>query len=479
MKKWTLAFLVASLFFACQDKPEKKPNFVFILVDDLGWADIQANYADTFYETPHLDDMAAMGMRFTQAYAAHPVCSPTRAALMTGKHPNRVNITDWIPGFSRDRDNWLLETPAINHELALGETTLAEKFKEGGYQTFFIGKWHLGEEDQYWPEHQGFDINIGGWSVGAPQLKKGEANGYYAPYGNPRLEEGPEGEYLTNRLTAESIQLIRENQDHPFLLYLSFYTVHTPIQAAPERHDYFLEKKETLQSPADQATYRSEGVGKTKLIQDNAAYASMISAMDDNVGKILQALKDTGLEDNTWVILTSDNGGLSTLFTEGAPTANGPLRAGKGWCYEGGIRVPLIIKGPGIKQGGTVSHTPVISMDMFPTLLSLAGIPHENNDGKNLTPLLEGEAQLDRESLIWHYPQYHGSAWKPGSAIREGKWKLIHFYENQVSELFDLEKDPGENENLSKVFPEKAEELQHRLMQQLKATGARFPRHKQ
>ncbi|MFO7823592.1 MAG: sulfatase [Cyclobacterium sp.] len=479
MKKWTLAFLVASLFFACQDKPEKKPNFVFILVDDLGWADIQANYADTFYETPHLDDMAAMGMRFTQAYAAHPVCSPTRAALMTGKHPNRVNITDWIPGFSRDRNNWLLETPAINHELALGETTLAEKFKEGGYQTFFIGKWHLGEEDQYWPEHQGFDINIGGWSVGAPQLKKGEANGYYAPYGNPRLEDGPEGEYLTNRLTAESIQLIRENQDNPFLLYLSFYTVHTPIQAAPERHDYFLEKKETLQPPADQATYRSEGVGKTKLIQDNAAYASMVSAMDDNVGKILQALKDTGLEDNTWVILTSDNGGLSTLFTEGAPTANGPLRAGKGWCYEGGIRVPLIIKGPGIKQGGTVSHTPVISMDMFPTLLSLAGIPHENNDGKNLTPLLEGEAQLDRESLIWHYPQYHGSAWKPGSAIREGKWKLIHFYENQVSELFDLEKDPGENENLSKVFPEKAEELQHRLMQQLEATGARFPRHKQ
>ena len=348
MKKWTLAFVVASLFFACQDKPEKKPNFVFILVDDLGWADIRANYADTFYETPHLDDMAAMGMRFTQAYAAHPVCSPTRAALMTGKHPNRVNITDWIPGFNRDRDNWLLETPAINHELALGETTLAEKFKEGGYQTFFIGKWHLGEEDQYWPEHQGFDINIGGWSVGAPQLKKGEANGYYAPYGNPRLEDGPEGEYLTNRLTAESIQLIRKNQDNPFLLYLSFYTVHTPIQAAPERHDYFLEKKETLQPPADQAAYRSEGVGKTKLIQDNAAYASMVSAMDDNVGKILQALKDTGLEDDTWVILTSDNGGLSTLFTEGAPTANGPLRAGKGWCYEGGIRVPLIIKGPGI-----------------------------------------------------------------------------------------------------------------------------------
>ncbi|WP_439483585.1 sulfatase [Cyclobacterium plantarum] len=478
MKKLILPLLLSLFLFSCGDQAQKKPNIVFILVDDLGWADIQANYSETYYETPNLDRMAAAGMRFTQAYAAHPVCSPTRAALMTGKHPNRVNITDWIPGFSRNMDNWTLETPAINHELALSETTMAEKFKEGGYRTFFIGKWHLGEEERFWPEHQGFDINIGGWSVGAPQLKKGEANGYYSPYGNPRLEDGPEGEYLTNRLTAESIALIQDNRDNPFLLYLSFYTVHTPIQAAPERYEYFQEKKNKLQMEADQFPYKAEGSGQTKLVQDNAAYASMVAALDSNVGKILQALEEAGLEENTWVVLTSDNGGLSTLFTEGAPTANGPLRAGKGWCYEGGIRVPLIIKGPGIKNGGAISDTPVVSMDMFPTLLSLAGIPHEANDGKNLTPLLEGESQLDRKSLIWHYPHYHGSAWKPGSAIREGKWKLIHFYENKVSELFDLEKDPGENEDLSGIFPEKAAELQHKLMQQLEATGARFPRHK-
>lgn len=478
MKNLILPLWLGLSLFSCQDEPTKKPNIVFILVDDLGWADIGANYPNTFYETPILDQMAANGMRFTQAYAAHPVCSPTRAALMTGKHPNRVNITDWIPGFSRDRENWLLETPAINHELGLEETTLAEKFKEGGYRTFYIGKWHLGEEDQFWPEHQGFDINIGGWSVGAPQLKKGEANGYYSPYGNPRLEDGPEGEYLTDRLTAESIELIQDNRDNPFLLYLSFYTVHTPIQAAPERYEYFLDKKEKLQPNEGQMAYRQEGSGQTKLIQDNAAYASMVAAMDTNVGKIMEALREAGLEDNTWVVLTSDNGGLSTLFTEGAPTANGPLRAGKGWCYEGGIRVPLIIKGPGIKKGGATSDEPVISMDMYTTLLSMAGIPHENHDGQNLLPLLENSGQLDRESLIWHYPQYHGSAWKPGSAIREGKWKLIHFYENKENELFDLEKDPGEEENLSSIFPEKTEELEYKIMQQLEATGARFPERK-
>ncbi|SHM52672.1 Arylsulfatase A [Cyclobacterium lianum] len=475
MERLILPALLAVLLLSCGEKPAKKPNFVFILVDDLGWADIQTNYPDTFYETPNLDRLAGSGMRFTQAYAAHPVCSPTRAALMTGKHPNRVNITDWIPGFSRDREQWELETPAISHQLELEETTLAEKLREGGYQTYFIGKWHLGEEERFWPENQGFDINIGGWSVGAPQLKKGEANGYYAPYGNPRLEDGPEGEYLTDRLTAESIALIQESKDKPFLLYLSFYSVHTPIQPAPRHHEYFMEKREKLQPAATQVTYRQEGTGHTKLIQDNAAYASMIAAMDDNIGKIMEALEESGLDEDTWIILTSDNGGLSTLFTEGAPTANGPLRAGKGWCYEGGIRVPLIIKGPGIKSAGTVSHTPVVSMDMYPTLLSLAGIPEEARDGKNLQPLLEGKNQLDRESLIWHYPHYHGSAWKPGSAIREGKWKLIHFYENQVSELYDLENDPGEKKDLGAEFPEKVTELRQKLMIQLKATGGKVP----
>ncbi len=473
--KLPLTLFCLGCFFSCVEKEAPKPNVIVILVDDLGWADIGANHPETFYETPNIDGMAANGLRFSQAYSAHPVCSPTRAALMTGKHPNRVQITDWIPGFNRDKENWPLATPEISHELPLEETTLAEKFKENGYQTFFVGKWHLGEEPRYWPEYQGFDRNIGGWSVGAPQLKQGQANGYYSPYGNPRLEDGPEGEYLTERLTSESIRFIQQRGEEPFFLYLAFYTVHTPIQAAPTKHDYFLRKKENLETKPGQQAYRPEGTGQTKLIQDNAAYASMVSAMDENVGRLLQALEDAGLSDNTWVVFTSDNGGLSTLFTEGAPTANGPLRAGKGWCYEGGIRVPFIVQGPGISRQGSVSETPVVSMDVFPTLLSLAQIPHDAGDGKDLSPLILENGQIEREELFWHYPHYHGSAWKPGSAIRKDHWKLIHFYETGLSELYNLDNDPGETENLAASHPEKAASLENILMQKLKETGALLP----
>lgn len=466
-------------FFSCVKKDPTKPNVIVILVDDLGWADIGANYPETFYETPNIDRMAANGLRFSQAYSAHPVCSPTRAALMTGKHPNRVQITDWIPGFSRNKETWPLATPEISHELPLEETTLAEKFKENGYRTYFVGKWHLGEESRYWPEYQGFDQNIGGWSVGAPQLREGQANGYYSPYGNPRLEDGPDGEYLTERLTSESIRFIQQQGGEPFFLYLSFYSVHTPIQAAPTKYDYFLRKKENLETEAGQQAYRQEGTGQTKLIQDNAAYASMVAAMDENVGRLLRALEEAGVSENTWVVFTSDNGGLSTLFTEGAPTANGPLRAGKGWCYEGGIRVPFIVQGPGISRKGSVSETPVVSMDVFPTLLSLAQIPHDAGDGKDLSPLIRYNDQIEREELFWHYPHYHGSAWKPGSALRKDNWKLIHFYETGTSELYNLETDPGETKNLATSHPDKAESLQQVLMQHLKETGALLPQRRQ
>ena len=478
MKKILILLYIALVASSCQKKEEQKPNFVFILVDDLGWADVKANYPDSFYETPNLDRMASEGIRFTQAYAAHPVCSPTRAALMTGKHPNRLGITDWIPGFDKFEDQRPIVTPPIRDELALEETTLAEKLKENGYQTYFIGKWHLGEEEKYWPEHQGFDKNIGGWRVGAPQLKKGLSNGYYAPYGNPKLPDGPEGEYLTDRLTNESLQLIKENSDKPFLLYLSFYSVHTPIQAAPKKHEYFINKKAKITLAEGQPSYRQEGDGQTKLIQDNAAYASMVAAMDENVGRILKELKEKGLDENTWVILTSDNGGLSTLYGEGAPTANGPLRAGKGWCYEGGIRVPLIIKGPGIKTQGKVTDLPVTSMDFFPTLLSIAGSNFESNDGIDLSSFLTGGKAPERDLLFWHYPQYHGSAWKPGSAIREGKWKLIHDYESGENQLFDLENDPGENQDLSHSQPEKVVALEGKLMKELEKTGGKLPSRK-
>ncbi|WP_035805154.1 sulfatase [Lunatimonas lonarensis] len=477
MKSIICLLLAGLILVSCHTVPEKRPNFVFILVDDLGWADIGANWPETFYDTPNLDALARRGVRFSQAYAAHPVCSPTRAALMTGQHPNRLNITDWIPGFDRDAAIRPIITPQISHELALEEETLGEKFKEGGYHTYFVGKWHLGEEEKYWPENQGFDINIGGWSVGAPQLKEGVANGYFSPYGNPRLEDGPEGEYLTDRLTQESIRLMKESGDKPFLLYLSYYTVHTPIQAVPRHHERYLQKKEMANLSALEG-YRKEGVdGVTKLIQDNTGYASMVAAMDENVGRIMEALVELGLDENTWVIFTSDNGGLSTLFQEGAPTANGPLRAGKGWCYEGGIRVPLLISGPGVARPGRVIDYPVVSMDYFTTMLSLAEISHQPHDGVSLVPLLTDPSREigDREELFWHYPHYHGSAWRPGSALRVGKWKLIYYYETETRELFDLEGDPEEVNNLSDIMPELADEFQQRLFDRLTETGARFP----
>lgn len=478
MIKYLPLLIYLGIVWGCTSAEKQKPNFVFILVDDLGWADIEPNWDQTFYETPHLNALAARGVRFSNAYSAHPVCSPTRAALMTGKHPNRLNITDWIPGFDRDAGIRPIQTPDIAHELKLEEQTIAEVLKENGYSTYFVGKWHLGEEEKFWPENQGFDVNIGGWSVGAPQLRPGGPNGFYSPYGNPRLEDGIEGEYLTDRLTDESISLIRNSSDLPFLLYLSYYTVHTPIQAAPRHHERYMDKLESLSPSAE--PYITEGVdGVTKRIQDNTAYASMVSAMDDNIGRIVSALEEMGLAENTWIIFTSDNGGLSTLFTEGAPTANGPLRAGKGWCYEGGLRVPLLISGPGISQPGAVVDVPAVSMDYFTTMLSLADVDHDPQDGVNLTPLLTGTGSVTRDVLFWHYPHYHGSAWRPGSALREGNWKFIYYYEDGSRELFDLEADPGEQNNLTQRHPELADELEKRLFANLVGTGAKYPVSKQ
>lgn len=447
------------------------PNFVIIVVDDLGWADVKVNFPASFYDTPNIDNLAERGIRFTQAYSANPVCSPTRAALITGKHPNRVNITDWLPGLD-PQDRQLLG-PRDRSEMGLEEQTIAELVGKGGYETLFVGKWHLGEGEEYWPEERGFDGNIGGWSAGSPKIVEGVSNGYYSPYGNPRLSDGPKGEYLTDRLTNESLRFIREKRDNPFLLYLSYYTVHTPIQAADKHFEKYRQKRENLH--LKEVSHRKEGEGWTKLIQEDAAYASMVAAMDENVGRVLDALDEQGLTDNTWVIFTSDNGGLSTLYRKNAPTSNGPLRAGKGWCYEGGIRVPFIIAGPGIPNPGQIKEEPIVSMDVFETVLSLAGIEHEKNDGEDLMPLITGESSMDREVLFWHFPHYHGSAWKPGSAIRKGDWKMIVFYEEDHAELYNLSADPGETTDLSDVNPEKKEELKKLLDQKLADSNARFP----
>ncbi|KJF44754.1 sulfatase [Draconibacterium sediminis] len=462
MRKLIILSFFALLLVSCARN--NHPNFVFILVDDLGWADVTCNYPESFYDTPNIDKLAEHGVRFTNAYAANPVCSPTRAAILTGKHPNRVNITDWIPGL--DPKMKPLLGPQDGTELALEEITIAEKLKETGYKTCFVGKWHLGDEG-FFPEDQGFDINFGGHDKGSPP------GGYYSPYKNPKLEDGPEGEYLTNRLTSESINFIKNNKRNPFFLYLSFYTVHTPIQAAKDYINHYQTKREQL--GLNEVPIKAEGDGWTHLVQENAAYASMVAAMDENVGRILNTLEELGLDKNTWVIFTSDNGGLSTLRGKNAPTNNGPLRAGKGWCYEGGIRVPLIISGPELTNPGRTEDSPVISMDYFTTILNIAGTKHDGNDGENLLPVLTENKHLTRDELFWHYPHYHGSAWKPGSALRKGEWKLVVHYENNKTELFNLAEDPGETKNVSTLFPEKTQELKSLLDEKLKSTNAKFP----
>ncbi len=448
--------------------PRKRPNFVFFLVDDLGWKDLGC-YGSTFYHTPNLDRLAASGMRFTDAYAACPVCSPTRASIMTGKYPARLGITDWIPG-QRPRNRKLL-APPIHNQLALGEVTIAEALKAAGYRTFFAGKWHLGGEG-FFPEQQGFDINKGGHHRGSPPA------GYYSPYKNPKLKDGPAGEYLTDRLTDESIRFLQAHGKEPFLLYLSFYTVHTPIQACKRHLETFKKKAEAL-PPMEGPAQIKERDGWTKLRQDNPAYASMIHAMDENVGRVLDKLDQLGLTETTVVVFMSDNGGLSTLRRHGYPTSNLPLRAGKGWCYEGGIREPMIVRAPGVTRPGGMCGVPVTSTDFYPTMLELAGLaarPKQHVDGLSLVPLLAGGKTLPRDAIYWHYPHYHGSAWTPGAAVRAGDWKLIEFYDEGTVELYNLGKDIGERRDLARKMPDKKNELLALLHAWQKRVGAKMPR---
>lgn len=339
------------------------------------------------------------------------------------------------------------------------------------YKTFFAGKWHLGDEG-FFPENQGFQINLGGHHRGSPP------GGYYVPYENPRLTDGPEGEYLTDRLTDESIRFLKEAKEEPFFLFLSFYTVHTPIQ--PNRK--YLEKfQQKLKSVKDSILrQKSEGSGITVLNQTDASYASMVHSMDENIGRILEELKEQGLYENTTIIFTSDNGGLTTLdsaYGRLAPTSTIPLRGGKGWLYEGGIRVPLLIKPAGFSKENEVRDVPVIGHDFYPTILTLAGADLAEVDGTNLSVLFDSPSgRLSSRELVWHYPHYHGSGWKPGAAIRSGDWKLIHFSETDSVELYDLSTDLSEQTNLSKTQPEKRDELMKKLKAAQENLGAQFAR---
>ncbi|MBT3278564.1 MAG: sulfatase [Phycisphaerales bacterium] len=465
---------------SCEPKPAKKPNILFVLVDDWGWKDASC-YGSEFYETPNLDKFAKEAVRFTDGYAGHPVCSPTRAAIMTGNNPVRkeINLPDWI-GARRDPRAKIL-VPPNEDQLALAQVTVAEALKAAGYSTWFCGKWHLGDKG-FFPEDQGFDVNHGGHHKGSPP------GGYYSPYNNPKLPSGPKGEYLPDRLTDETIKLIKaQPKDKPFLAYHSFYTVHTPIQAC-KRHIKKFEAKRTKyiaeltakNGGKAPAKTKREIFGTTRVVQDNAAFASMVYAMDENLGRLFKALKDAGQYDNTIIYITGDNGTLATTGrNSGGPSSAYPLRAGKGWCFEGGIRVPVIIRDPRAKANGTVCEVPVYAEDYYPTIMAQAGLKNPKGqclDGVSLAGLLDGKKALDRtEPMVWHYPRYHGSLHVPSSAIREGDWKLVDNYHLGKQFLFNLKDDIGETKNLAKTNPKKAAELHKTLHDYLKKIGAGMP----
>lgn len=447
-----------------------KPNFVCFVVDDLGYMDIGANNPDTFYETPNLNRLAETGMRLTAGYSACPVCSPTRASLISGKYPQRLGITDYIGAAQPDkwpRPTKLLPAP-YKDRLPHEETTFAEALKKAGYATLFAGKWHLGPEG-FWPETQGFDINQGGIDRGGPY----GGNKYFSPYGNPRLTDGPDGEHLPDRLATETVKFIEAHRDGPFLAYFCFYSVHTPLMSREDLRLKYEAKAKTLRNSGPK--WGRERERQVRLVQDHAVYAGMVDAMDQAVGKVLSALDRLGLSDNTVVVFTSDNGGLST--SEGHPTSNLPLRAGKGWMYEGGIRVPWIIRAPGLTKAGSTCDTPIISTDLYPTLLELAGVtnpPDHPIDGKSLVGLLRGQA-LDRGPLYWHYPHYGNQGGAPGGAVRDGDWKLIEWYEDGSRELFNVQNDISETKNLAADMPEKVRDLQAKLQAWRTDVGAVMP----
>lgn len=447
-------------------KDARKPNIVLILVDDLGWADLGC-YGSRYYETPNIDRLASQGMQFTDGYAACAVCSPTRAAVMTGRYPARVGVTDWIrarfqggeiPPDKRNPNGYVggknrkLLCPVNPLWMELDEITVAEALKPAGYTSCHIGKWHLGA-DEWYPERQGFDYNYGGCDFGQPPS-------YFDPYRNarqkidgiPHLPARKEGEYLTDREADEAARFIREHSEEPFFLYMAHYAVHTPVQA-----------KEPIVNK-----YKS----KRPTHQKDPVYAAMVESVDDAVGKIMATLDKTNQAGNTIIIFTSDNGGLL------GKTSNAPLRSGKGFPYEGGIREPVIVRWPGQVEAGTQCDTPVTSVDYFPTLCEIAGVESPKNrtlDGESIVPLLQQSGSLERNAIFWHFPHYRGRL-GPYSIVRQDDWKLIKRYESESFELYNLREDISEENDLSSQEPERVKELRNRLNAWLTETDAKLPK---
>ena len=462
-----IVIILTLVFFAC--KTEKKeenateastPNIVLIVADDMGWYDLGC-YGSYFIETPNLDRLAAQGIRFTDGYAAAPLCSPSRASLVTGLHPITVNITEHIHGNHPPGPNQKLKTPPVAQQLNLEYTTTAEALKEQGYTTAHIGKWHLGG-GEFSPQHQGFDLNIAGAWNGLPQS-------FFYPFfpmgQKPEIQEGyKEDDYLTDVLMDKALEFIEQQKDTVFFLNFNFYSPHVPIEGKPQ----LVEK------------YRQKRGNDDESILPNIHYAAMIESIDQNVGRVMKKLEELGLQDNTLIVFTSDNGGLSVqevpaFAKHTPPTDNGPLRAGKGYLYEGGIREPFIVRWPANVASGQENTTPVIGQDLFNTFMDISGSQKRTDDGKSLLPLLKG-ADLEPRPLLWHLPHYSPQREEPVSAYREGDWKILHFYEDDSYELYNLADDLGEENDLAGSNAEKLDEMRAKMNALLSEMGAKFPK---
>ena len=460
------------LIFGAQCMIAKKPNVLFILVDDMGVKDL-SNEGSTFYESPNIDRIANEGMKFTRGYATCQVCSPSRASILTGKYPTNHGITTWIG--DRAGESWRGANrfdshlpPEYGRNLRASEITLAETMRKAGYKTFFAGKWHLGGKGS-WPTDHGFDINKGGWDVGGPR------GGFFSPYVNPNLESGPNGESLTLRLGQETANFIETHKDHPFLAYLSFYTVHGPIQTTHALWKKYREKAKKMGLITNKERFLFDRRLNVRQVQDCPIYAGMIEQLDQSIGIVLSKLSEHSLENNTIICFTSDNGGVSS--GDAYATSNLPLRGGKGRQWEGGIREPFYLKAPEVTKSGSKNDTPVSGIDWYPTLLELCGIEIPKNqkvDGVSLVPLLKGKSIKNR-LLYWHYPHYGNQGGEPSSIIMEGDWKLIHYHEDDRNELYYLKTDIGEQKDLFSKKSMKGMEMLKKLDAWLKVTKAKFP----
>lgn len=430
------------------DASGRAPNIVLILVDDMGWTDVGC-FGSKFYETPNIDRLAAQGMRFTDAHSSCTVCSPTRASLLTGQYPARLHITDWIAGHVRPKAK--LRVPDWTMHLPLETMNIARMLTSAGYATASIGKWHLGGEE-FWPEKQGFGLGLGGTDRGQPPS-------YFSPYRIATLPDGPPGEFLSDRLTQEAVKFVERNRDRPFFLYLPHFAVHTPLMGKPA----VIEKYKRKAQP--------------DAPHHNPVYAALVESVDDSVGVLQAKLDELKLADRTIILFTSDNGGL--IGNPAKPvTSNVPLRAGKGSVYEGGVRVPMIVKWPGTVRPGSVCDTPVISADFYPTLLAMAGVrnePRHTMDGESIEPLLRQSGTLHRDAIYWHYPHYHPGGATPYGAIRLGDFRLVEFYEDNHVELYNLKDDLGETRDLAAQLPDKATQLRERLKAWRQSVGAQMP----